>query len=331
MASTKRTAALVGVGRWGKNILRSLYELGVLKLVVDNSTETLAQVQQQYVDLDLENNISVALEDQSIEHLFIVTPPFTHYELAKQALEAGKHVFVEKPLCMSSKEAKELVSIAKNKKRILMVGHLLNYHPVVDTMCQQVEKGKLGELLYIHASRCNLGDIRFEENAMWNFSPHDFSIVCRLFNEKPTAIQSTGHGYVNDHVEDLSMTTMFFKNGSKAYVYASWLHPFKEQKMIVVGRQGMFVFDDTKPWEEKLSYYNEPVNFHHETPHTIKRAPEYIQVEFQEPLKEECRHFIDCANKGKQPVSNGTEGALILQICEASEKSQRNQGELVKL
>jgi UDP-2-acetamido-3-amino-2,3-dideoxy-glucuronate N-acetyltransferase len=329
----KKDLALVGVGRWGKNHARTLKEIGVLHTLCDTKEPILDEYQEEDSSLLVTTNFKHVLENQEIDKVVIASPAILHFEMVKQALLADKHVFVEKPLCLSLKEGEELIKLAKQKQKILMVGHLLHYHPAVQALFSLLEEEMLGKVQYVISNRLNLGPVRKEENALWNFAPHDISLILRLFEGKlPLEVRSFGGAYMSKEVEDLVLTTLSFEEGRKAHVYVSWLHPFKEQKLIVIGSKGMAVFDDTEVWDKKLAVYKEPFVWDGVTIPSVKASePSYISIEKKEPLKEELLHFCIACKTNQAPLTDGEEGLKVLRVLQAAENSLKNHGEAMSL
>ena len=255
-----RNLGLIGAGYWGKNLARNFNELGALHTICDSSSETVSRFAADYKSVNGVTDKSELFSNPEITRVAIAAPAVFHYQLAKEALEAGKDVFVEKPLCLDIDEAHELVDLAKARKQVLMVGHLLQYHPCIKEIQRLLADGELGKLQYISSNRLNLGKIRKEENALWSFAPHDLSVILSLAGDVlPENVQCVGGDFLSPGVVDTTMMTMRFPEKVRAHVYVSWLNPFKEQKLTVVGSDGMIVFDDTKPWNEKLIFYRDIV------------------------------------------------------------------------
>lgn len=246
--------AVIGAGYWGKNLVRNFAELGVLNTICDVSKENIRRCSNEYPGVKLTEFCQEALEDKDIAGVIIATPAVTHYELAKQALIAGKHVFVEKPLALDVNEAEELVSLAKEKDLVLMVGHLLEYHPAVNKLAEIINDGVLGKINYIYSNRLNLGKVRNEENILWSFAPHDISVIRLLLGEEPYEVTSVGANYLNQAIADVTISTLSFRSGVRAHIFVSWLHPFKEQRLVVIGDKKMAVFEDSA--KDKLKIYD---------------------------------------------------------------------------
>lgn len=324
-----KNIAVIGTGRWGKNLARNFYQLGALHTICDANESLLDKLEKDYPDTQFTSNFRAVLENQEITRVVISAPALQHYELAKLALLAGKDLYVEKPLCMDCKEAEELIALAEKNKQILMVGHLLQYHPHVQRLQEIVGGGELGKLQYIVSNRLNLGAIRTEENALWNFAPHDVSVILSLCGHRmPQQVRCTGGAYVTNGVADTTLTSLKFEGDIRAHIYVSWLNPFKEQKLTVTGTQGMAVFDDTLPWEDKLLLYRNHMTWSHGTiPHTNNIQPEKITVPFHEPLRAECEHFIKCCDERIVPKTDGDEGLRVLKVLQAAEASMIGDGE----
>lgn len=323
-----KNIALIGAGRWGKNLARNLHQLGALHTICDKSEALLDQYQGEYKGIALTTNFNGVLENPLLTRVVIAAPAILHYKLAKQALLAGKDVYVEKPLCLDSMEAEELIELAEKQGRILMVGHLLQYHPCVHRLQEMVGTGELGKLQYIVSNRLNLGAIRTEENALWNFAPHDVSVILSLCGHRlPIQVRCTGGAYVSHGVADTTLTTLKFEGDIRAHIYVSWLHPFKEQKLIVVGSTGMVVFDDTKPWNEKLILYRNHLKWAEGTiPHIHGAEAERIDIPSSEPLRMECEHFIKCCDERITPRTDGQEGLRVLKVLQAAQASLNLEG-----
>ena len=325
----KKNLALVGCGYWGKNLARNFYALGALHTICDANESTQDKFEELYPDVHFTSNFTALLDNPEIETVAVAAPAVAHYILTKRLLEAGKDVYVEKPLCLDSKEAKELIQLAKEKGRILMVGHLLQYHPCVEQLQKMIQQGELGKLQYIVSNRLNLGKVRTEENALWNFAPHDISVILSLCGQKlPEQVRCTGAAYVSRGVADTTMTTLRFDNDVRAHIYVSWLNPFKEQKLVVVGSDGMAVFDDTLAWEDKLVVYRDHLSWSNgNIPEVHQKDGEKVKVPQSEPLKNECAHFLERCVDRAQPRTDGAEGLRVQQVLQAAQSSLDMDGE----
>lgn len=326
-----KSLLLIGAGNWGKNLVRNFHALGVLHTICDSNDAILNQYAALYPDVQLAENYEEALANPEINKVVIAAPAALHFSLAKQALESGKDVFVEKPLCLISDEGQNLISLAESRGLILMVGHLLQYHPCVVRLQEMAGKGELGKLQYIASNRLNLGSIRTEENALWSFAPHDISVILSLCNHAmPEHVSCTGGAYLSSGIADNAMTTMKFADQLRAHVYVSWLNPFKEQKLVVMGSSGMIVFDDTKSWDDKLILYRNTITWNQgNIPQANKSEPEKIVIPQTEPLRNECEHFLKCCQTRTPPKSDGKEGLRVLKVLQAAQTSLSNEGKNV--
>lgn len=321
--------AVVGAGAWGKNLIRNFDEIGVLATICDVEKQLLDKYTAQYPNAHLTTAFSDVLKDSDIEAVVITTPAATHFELAKQALIAKKHVYVEKPLALTVDEAQELVALSEKVKRILMVGHILCYHPAINKLKEVVNSGELGNIKYIYSRRLNIGKIRTEENILWSFAPHDISVILYLLNEQPVSIYANGGGYVKSDIADVTLTMMDFPSGVKSHIFVSWLHPFKEQKLVVVGGKKMAVFDDLT--DEKLFLYPHTIEWQNRIPIARKADAEIVPVTMSEPLRLECQHFVDCVRHKRVPVTDGREGLRVLSILYAAQESFNNGSSKISL
>lgn len=310
--------SVIGCGYWGKNLLRNFSELGVLHSVCDANLDLAEKASKSY------GVPAQTLEDvlkSDCDGVVIAAPAAQHFELTQKALNAGKHVFVEKPLSLKVEEAKKLCELSLQVGKKLMVGHLLQYHPAFLELKRLIQKGNLGRLQYIYSNRLNLGKFRNEENILWSFAPHDISMILGLVGDLPESVYATGACHLNPRIHDVTTTHMSFKNGIEAHIFVSWLHPYKEQKLVVVGDRGMAVFDDGLPWGEKLKLYPHQVTWVDGLPHPEKADVVHVPLEISEPLKLECQHFIDCIVQNKTPLTDGIEGLRVLQVLDAAQKS----------
>jgi len=322
--------AVVGCGDWGSNLIRNFHDLGVLNSICDVDEEKLRSLSLKYPEAKAWDNYDEMLAKSTADAVVVSTPPSSHYSLARQALLANKDIFVEKPLAMRYKEGEELVAIAERKNRILMVGHLLIYHPAIVELKEMVDEGELGRVHYIFSNRLNLGKIRTEENILWSFAPHDISAMLYLLKETPDKVVSCGGAYLNHGIADVTITTMSFPSGTKAHIFVSWLHPYKEQKLIVIGSEAMAVFDDLTV--EKLFIYRHKVKCEDgKAPIIKKELYELVSelIKHKEPLRVECEHFVKCLEERKQPKTDGHEALAVLKVlseCQNSLDSQEENG-----
>ena len=323
--------AVVGAGNWGRNLIRNFHELDALAAVIDRSSSSLKDMCKLYPSCEVYPSLKDVLSHPNIEAVVIATPAETHFLLAREALLSGKHVFVEKPMTLTEKDAEELIALAAQHHRILMVGHLLQHHPVFIKLKQIASAGELGRINYIYSHRLNLGKIRREENILWSFAPHDISMILALAGEEPESVLATGGNYLHKKIADVTTTHLEFSSGLKAHIFVSWLHPFKDQKLVVVGDQKMAVFDDTLPWEEKLLVYPHSMKWEHNVPVPTRGTPERIAIPYAEPLKLECEHFLDCIEKRKPALTDGAEGLRVLRVLNAAQSSLSENGLRINL
>ncbi|MCL4510751.1 MAG: Gfo/Idh/MocA family oxidoreductase [Bacteroidetes bacterium] len=321
--------ALVGAGYWGSNILRVLHELGALSLVCDTDERILQQAKARYPNLKATSDLDEVLRSDA-DAVAIATPARTHFEIAKRVIEAGKDVFVEKPLALTLNDAENLKSLSLSRKKILMVGHILRYHPAVEKLKELIVSGKLGKINYVYSNRLNFGKLRVEENILWSFAPHDISVMLYLLDELPESVTAFGAAYLNENRPDVTLTTLEFKSGVKGHVYVSWFHPFKEQKFIVAGEAGMAVFDDTRDID-KLVLYPHRVEWKGEVPFAVKADGVPVEIQKSEPLKAELSHFIECVSTRKTPKTDAEEGLKVLKVLMLSQNSLDKKGEKMTL
>ena len=312
--------AVIGAGYWGKNLIRNFAELQVLAAICDTDETVLPYFTQHYPECVTTTSPSDVLKDRTIDAVAIATPAETHGRLVREALLAGKDVFVEKPLCLTLEGGQELVALAAAQRRVLMVGHLLWYHPAVLTLKQLIAQGELGRIQYIYSNRLNLGRVRKEENILWSFAPHDLSVILGLLNEMPETVHAQGGNYLQQRIADVTVSLLSFPSGVKAHVFVSWLHPYKEQKLIVVGNQKMAVFDDMEP-EHKLVLYPHSIGWKDQLPVPTKMDAEVVPVAPEEPLRSECAHFLDCVKTRSTPRTDGSEALRVLQVLQLCQKS----------
>lgn len=322
---TNSKIAVVGAGYWGINHVRNFHELGALKMVCDANAASLNKIGETFSDIQVESDYLKVLADEEVRGIVIATPAETHYRLAASAIEAGKHVLVEKPLTLDVPECRSLVNLASAKDAILMVGHLLEYHPAVLRLRELIASGELGELRYIYSNRLNLGKVRREENILWSFAPHDIAIILRLVGELPVQVAATGGAYLQSHIADVTVTNMEFPTGVRAHIFVSWLHPYKEQRLVVVGSKKMAVFDDVVK-ENKLLIYDQGVEFVNGEPVMRKNDAVAEPLEKAEPLRRECLHFLECMETGQKPLTDGESGLQVLRVLEAAENSLSQSG-----
>jgi UDP-2-acetamido-3-amino-2,3-dideoxy-glucuronate N-acetyltransferase len=316
---SKSTVAVVGVGNWGRNLLRNLHDLGALGALCDSEKSVESACRKQYPGVKFEREFDTVLADPFITAIALATPAVTHHQMAKAALEAGKDVFVEKPLAIDVKHGEDLVQLAEARGRVLMVGHILRYHPAILKLGQLIQDGELGKIHYLYSNRLNIGKIRTEENILWSFAPHDISVMLSLLNEMPTAVSCQGNAFLSREVYDVTLSHFDFPSGVQAHIFVSWLHPVKEQRLVVVGSEKMAVFDDAA--EHKLVLYPHKVEWRNRIPAAVKADAEIVPLEAGEPLRTECRHFLDCLDSRTPPISDGAEGLRVLKVLDACQRA----------
>lgn len=315
---------VVGCGYWGKNLVRNFSELGGLAAICDNDESRLEELKRAH-KVPATADFEELLARPDIEGVVIAAPAAQHFLLAKQALLARKDVFVEKPLALRVEDGEELVQLARRQSRILMVGHLLLYHPAVIALHRMIRDGELGRIEYVSSSRLNLGRVRTEEDILWSFAPHDISAIIHLLQESPANVAAHGVSYLNHSISDVTLTILSFASGVKAHIFVSWLHPFKEQKLVIVGDRQMAVFDDTQA-ETKLVLYPHRIDWIDRMPVARKMDGEIVPLSHDEPLKVECQHFLECIRDRKIPNTDGDNGLRVLKILHAASESIREHG-----
>jgi UDP-2-acetamido-3-amino-2,3-dideoxy-glucuronate N-acetyltransferase len=323
----KPRIAVAGMGYWGKNLVRNFYQLGALSVVCDSNAAVEATLKKDYPGVGYRADFASVLADPTITAVALATPAVTHYDLAKAAMLAGKDVYVEKPLAVDVKQGRELVELSEKLGRVLMVGHILRYHPAVLKLQELIRSGALGKLQCLYSNRLNIGKIRTEENILWSFAPHDISVILALLGKQPMRVSCTGGAYLNHDVSDVTLSTFEFAGGVHAHIFVSWLHPFKEQRLVVVGSEKMAVFDDTA--ENKLVLYPHRVEWKNNIPTAIKAEGEKVALDSGEPLKAECQHFVDCIAARKTPLTDGREGLQVLSVLDACQRSLMSRGAVV--
>jgi UDP-2-acetamido-3-amino-2,3-dideoxy-glucuronate N-acetyltransferase len=329
METQEQNVAVLGSGYWGKNLVRNFHELGALLTVVDVNDQALREAKEKY-QVNTSTDLESVLADPDIQAVVIAAPAAQHYQLAKQCMLRGKDVYVEKPLALKLAEGQELVDLAAERDRILMVGHILEYHPAIVELKRLIRAGELGKIEYIYSSRLNLGKLRTEENILWSFAPHDISVILSLLAEMPETLSAHGGSYLNPGIADATLTTCDFKSGVKSHIFVSWLHPFKEQKLTIVADKQMAVFDDLEP-EHKLTLYSHRIDWPNRVPIAQKDRGHAVPLPPVEPLRLECQHFLDCVRLRQQPITDGRNGLRVLEILEACERSLKQKGAPVQV
>ena len=324
----KKNITVVGCGYWGKNLVRNFSELGALYSICDPNTEIANKYAGQY---NVKNSSFIEIiNDLNIKGVVLAVPAHLHASMAIEAMNKGKHVFVEKPLAMNENESELMIATAKKNDVKLMVGHLLQYHPIFKKILKIVNANEIGELNYIYSNRLNFGKVRTEENALWSFAPHDVAVILRLLDEMPVEVACTGGSYLTPGLADVTVTTLLFQSDRRAHIFVSWLNPFKEQKLVVMGEQGMAVFNDVNV-EDKLVLYDQRVDFQETMPVLQNDGQQVIALSGDEPLRRECEHYLECVATRRTPLTDAESGVRVLRVLEACQESMRQNGQPISL
>jgi predicted dehydrogenase len=326
---------VVGLGYWGPNLARNFDRLADVELawLCDESPEALERYGRAFPSARTTVALEDLLEDASLDAVALATPVGTHAELARLVLESGKHCFVEKPLARSVEDAEQVVEAAEAAGRVLMVGHLLEYHPGVERLGELIESGQLGDVRYVYSNRLNLGQLRRDENALWSLGAHDVSVILRLAAEEPYECRAVGESYVNEGVEDVVFCYLRFPSGLAAHMHLSWLDPHKERRFTVVGSKRMATFDDME-LERKLTVYDKGFDEDYSSyGEYIARSGDIFspRVPNEEPLRIECRHFLDCVLSGSEPRSGSQAGLRVVRVLEALQRSLRESSRAARV
>ena len=330
MAAAEVGISLAGCGYWGKNLARNLHQMGHLVSVCDDSPVVLEGIKSTYKGVRTTRSFAAVLKDQRVTAVALAVPAAQHYALARESLLAGKDVFVEKPLALKVAEAEELVALAVEGKRVLMVGHILEYHPAIRKLKEFVDSGELGEIHYIYSNRLNLGKVRQEENILWSFAPHDISVILLLVGSLPEWASTAGQHYLQHDIADVTMTCLAFPGKPRAHIFVSWLHPYKEQKLVVIGGRKMAVFDDVAK-EGKLKIFDKGIEWRNGLPTIRQTAESTLFFPEMEPLREELCHFVECVRTRETPRTDGRNGLRVLRVLDACQRSIEEGGRPVLL
>lgn len=321
---------VAGCGHWGKNLVRNFHQLGRLGGFFDASAERLAQFGASYPEARPFGSYEEALADRSINAVAIATPAEWHARMAIAALEAGKDAFVEKPLALTAEDGQAMVEAARRNKRILMVGHLLIYHPAIRAIQQMIGEGSLGRLEYLYSNRLSMGKIRQEENALWSFAPHDISILLLLTGQTPIQCTAVGGTYLQPNIADVTVTNLLFASGTRAHIFVSWLHPHKEQRLVVIGSKKMVVFEDSRA-TDKLMVYDKEIAWRNGQIEVTQPKGVAVELGGEEPLRLECQEFIECVEERRESRTPGEAGVEVLRVLQASQRSLELNGEPVQM
>lgn len=327
LANTRPQVAVIGCGYWGKNLVRNFNQLGSLALVCDASPAGRAAAETLAPRVPIAADVQAALASAAAG-VVIATPAETHYDLTRRALEAGKDVFVEKPLALTPEQGAHLVELAEERSLILMVGHVLEYHPAILRLQELIREGALGKVQYLYSNRLSLGKVRREENILWSFAPHDVAIILRLMGGMPLQVVACGGAYVQPNIADVTVTHLLFDGGVRAHIHVSWLHPFKEQRLVVIGSRKMASFDDVA---KELMLYDQRVDVEQGQPVPVKGEGENVPFAADEPLRQECRAFLDAIATRRSPLTDGRSGLRVLEVLGAAQRSLMLNGEPVTI
>lgn len=322
---------MIGCGYWGKNLVRNFNALGALGMVCDPYENGRALARELAPEAVIVEDFEDVLTSDSIQGVAIATPAETHCEIAESCLRAGKDVFVEKPMALTAQEGEQMKLVAEEMERVLMVGHLLEFHPAILTLRELMDAGELGNLNYVYSNRLNFGKVRTEENALWSFAPHDVAVILRLFGCLPMEVTSCGGAYLETQLSDVSVSCLRFDGNRHAHIFVSWLHPFKEQRLVVVGDRKMAVFDDVASHENKLTLYPNRVEFIDSSPVLCKEEAQPVAFSTDEPLALECQHFLDRIQDRQPPLTDAASGIDVLRVLATCQTSLDQKGTPVTL
>ena len=317
--------AVIGCGYWGQNLVRNFRNLGALRVVCDPSEAGCKRAREIAPETDTTDNFDSVLVRRDVDAVVLATPAETHELLALRAIAGGKDVLVEKPMALKRLHGERMRAAAEKHGRVLMVGHLLEYHPAVLRLREFIAEGKLGKVNYIYSNRLNFGRVRTEENALWSFAPHDIAVILRLVGELPLEVTCAGGSYLTPNLADVTVSCLHFRTGLRAHVFVSWLNPFKEQKLVVVGDRKMAVFDDTVK-ENKLALFDQRVDFNNRQPVLQKGVAEMVSLSADEPLRRECEHFLECVRDRREPLTDSRSAIDVLRVLEACQVSLQLNG-----
>ena len=307
-----KKVCVVGAGYWGKNHIKTLNQLGVLHGIVESDPRLLESISVDYPSVPCFKDISLAL-NEDYDGFTIATPAESHYEIAKMVIMSGKHVLIEKPMTLSVIHSEELVALSDKFKVSLMVGHVLLFHPAINKIKELIDKGDIGELQYMYSNRLNLGKVRTEENVFWSLAPHDIAIFQYLTGSVPKNIKAKGSTFLQKGIPDSTMTLLEYENGIEAHIFVSWLHPFKEHRLVVIGSEAMISFEDSQE-DKPLKLYSKKFELLSGVPEKIDGPVSWIPYEQKMPLTEELKYFIYHLNGEKLNIADGQEGLEVVKI-----------------
>lgn len=315
---------LIGCGYWGKNLIRDFYNTGALHTICDKDIKLLQKFKIKYPSVAITTDWKIILNDTKITAICVSLPAELHYTYVKAALMKKKDIFVEKPLSLNLDDGNKLVKLAKDNNNILMVGHLLHYHPAIKKIFELVNNNKIGQIRYITSNRLNLGKIRQEENVLWSFAPHDISVILRLMGAMPQNIMCSGQSFISKTIYDITTMILEFPGKSYSQINVNWLNPFKEQKMTIVGKKGMIIFDDMNEPDKKIKYFSEYIKWDSKTGIPLVQKSSYTYINYDKtnsPLENECLYFINCCKTRNIPITDGEEGLRVLKVLDLAQKS----------
>jgi len=324
------TVCVAGCGHWGKNLVRNFHALGHLHSICDTDPVCLRTLAHQYPEARAFRSLEEALEDRQLHAVALASPADEHHRMAMAVIEAGKDVFVEKPLALDWQDGQEMVEAAQRRGRLLMVGHLLLYHPAILRIQELLREGELGRLEYVYSNRLSMGRIRQEENALWSFAPHDISVLLMLMGRLPVQATATGGAYLQPNVADVTLSTLLFDHGARAHIFVSWLHPYKEHRLVVIGSKKMVVFEDTRP-SDKLLLFDKQIEWENGRMEATQAQGVPVSFGSEEPLRRECQHFLDCVRDRGEPRTPGSDGVQVLLVLQACQRSLQMNGEPVQV
>jgi UDP-2-acetamido-3-amino-2,3-dideoxy-glucuronate N-acetyltransferase len=328
--SRKTRVCVIGCGHWGKNLLRNFHQIGSLYGIVDSLSDRLTHYAEQYPEARAYSSYNELLADPEVDAVAIATPAEEHAPMAIAALHAGKDVFVEKPMALTPEAGSDILAASRETGRIVMVGHLLLYHPAILAIQKLIASGQLGRMEYIYSNRLSMGKIRSEENALWSFAPHDIAVILHLCGSMPLQVSATGGSYLQPNIADVTVSDLLFDHGIRAHIFVSWLHPYKEQRLVIIGSRRMIVFEETRP-TDKLLLYDKQITRNGGGFEATQSFPVPVTYDNDEPLRLECLHFADCVRTRQRPRTPPEDGVQVLQVLQACQRSLQLNGELVQM
>ncbi len=323
-----RTIAVLGCGYWGKNLVRNFEALGVLAAVCDPSAEGRERAKSLAPGATITSDPAAIFADPAIAGVVVATPAETHPAVCTDAIAAGKDVLCEKPLALRHEDGREVARLAREAGRILMVGHILEYHPAILKLRELIAADELGRVRYIYSNRLNLGKVRREENILWSFAPHDIAVILRLTGAMPFQVIAAGGAYIQPNIADVTVTQLLFDNGQAAHIFVSWLNPFKEQKLVVVGSKRMAVFDDIR---KELVLHDQRVDVTDGAPVPVLGEGTKIPYAADEPLRLQCQAFVDAIATRRPPLTDADSALRVLRVLQAAQRSLITTGQAVQL